>query len=167
MNGVFKQPEISTKFRKTFLTKRNNFAFAALVVFLFTAITIGLGIELRKSRRTYSSTPVTTKYVFIYRNKGTWFAYQARHSVTQQILNDTSLAAVYMNSGDRHVFFQDPEGHIQQVVYVGSEDQWIVKTNPTGISDARYLTPLAADAQEQDVSTSVSCTFRDTKYFDH
>lgn len=29
-----------------------------------------------------------------------------------------------------------------------------------GISDARHLTPLAADAQEQDVSTSVSYTFR-------
>ena len=67
-----------------------------------------------------------------------------------------------MNSGDRHVFFQDFEGHIQQVVYAASQNQWIVKTNPTGISDARHLTPLAADAQEQDVSTSVSHTLRNT-----
>lgn len=66
-----------------------------------------------------------------------------------------------MNSGDRHVFFQDPKGGIQQVIYAASQDQWIVRTNPTGISDARHLTPLAADAQEQDVSTSVSYTFRD------
>lgn len=90
-------------------------------------------------------------------------AHPVNSSFTQQILNDTSFAAIYMNSGDRHVFFQDIKGDIQQVVYAASEDQWIVKTNPTGISDARYLTPLAADAVEQDVSTSVSYTLRDTR----
>lgn len=90
-------------------------------------------------------------------------AHPVNSSFTQQILNDTSFAAIYMNSGDRHVFFQDIKGNIQQVVYAASEDQWIVKTNPTGISDARYLTPLAADVVEQDVSTSVSYTLRDTR----
>lgn len=142
-NGVAKQLETSTILRTPVFFTRKFFAFATLAVSLFIAIAVGLGVGLRKTRRPYHSSSATAR------------PSEGPSSITQQILNDTSLAAIYMNDGDRHVFFQDPKGDIQQVIYAASQDQWIVRTNPTGISDARHLTPLAADAQEQDVSTSL------------
>lgn len=159
VNGDIKQPETSTTLRKTIFLKRKNFAFAALAVLLLMALAVGLGVGLRKSPRAYPSSSATARPsggpISMNTASPTASAHPVNSSFTQQILNDTSFAAIYMNSGDRHVFFQDIKGDIQQVVYAASEDQWIVKTNPTGISDARYLTPLAADVVEQDVSTSL------------
>lgn len=63
----------------------------------------------------------------------------------QTILNDTSLAAILLSNGDRHLFFQGPEGSIHRVIHAASASQWILDTTPVVTSDARHLTPMAAE----------------------
>lgn len=177
--GTTPQPETST-LTEAASSKRTKVIFAALAVFLLSAIAIGLGVGLRKARGKYSRSPAAARCVSIdSRDRFTTYraspsavpnpvnttipaapANPVNSSITQQILNDTSLAAVTMGSGDRHLFYQDLNGLIQQVFYTASEDQWIVNTSPVGISDARYLTPMAADTQEEEYGTSVGCTLR-------
>ena len=66
-------------------------------------------------------------------------------STMQHILNDTSLAAVALSNGDRHLFFQDPGGSIRRVIRRESESQWILDARPVDFSDARHLTPMAVE----------------------
>ena len=67
-------------------------------------------------------------------------------SVMQNILNDTSLAAMLLSNGDRHLFFQGFEGSIYRTILAASASQWILDTTPVVTSDARHLTPMAAEA---------------------
>lgn len=70
----------------------------------------------------------------------------------QYILNDTSLAAVSLSNGDRHLFFQDNTGLIRRAVRVESNGQWTTTPNlnasadPSSevISNPKRNTPLTA-----------------------
>lgn len=64
-------------------------------------------------------------------------------SLTQQIIDDSSLAATLTTNGDRHLFFQAPHGAIRRMIFTANEDQWIADPNPIAISDAKMLTPIA------------------------
>lgn len=84
------------------------------------ALAVGLGVGLRKSPRAYPSSSATARPsggpISMNTASPTASADPVNSSFTQQILNDTSFAAIYMNIGDRHVLFQDIKGDIQQVV---------------------------------------------------
>ena len=66
----------------------------------------------------------------------------------QIILNDTSLAAVSLSNGDRHLFFQDNTGLIRRAVRVESNGQWTTSPNLNASTDLssnpKRHTPLTA-----------------------
>ncbi|KAM0799054.1 hypothetical protein BDR22DRAFT_890875 [Usnea florida] len=64
-------------------------------------------------------------------------------SLTQQIIHDSSLAGTVATNGDRHLFFQAPQGAIRRLIYTAN--QWIPDPNPVTISDAKMLTPMAVN----------------------
>ena len=65
---------------------------------------------------------------------------------TQYILNDTSLAALVLSDGDRHLFFQDNNGLIRRVIRSASENQWAIDPSRNLSSSPKSNTPLAATA---------------------
>ena len=64
----------------------------------------------------------------------------------QYILNDTSLAAVLADDGDRHLFFQDNTGLIRRAVRVESNGQWTTSLNLNASANPypKRHTPLTA-----------------------
>ena len=66
-------------------------------------------------------------------------------SLTQQIINDSSLAATLATNGDRHLFFQAPQGTIRRLIYTATDNEWIPDPDPVAISDAKMLTPMAVN----------------------
>ena len=69
-------------------------------------------------------------------------------SVTQTILNDTSLAAAVLANGDRHLFFQGAEGSLRRIVHTAATSQWILDKSPIVVSGARHLTPMTVHIQD-------------------
>ena len=70
-------------------------------------------------------------------------------STTQNILNETSLAAAILVNGDRKLYFQDDSGLIRYAVRTASTNQW--DTSPhlnisSSGASAKYHTPLAVTA---------------------
>ena len=66
--------------------------------------------------------------------------------VAQYILNDTSLAALFLANGDRQQFFQDNTGLIRRAVRTASNSQW--STSPylsVNFNNAKNNTPLAVN----------------------
>ena len=75
------------------------------------------------------------------------------HSIipaSQVILNDTSLAALFLANGDRHLFFQDHAGLIQRVVRTASNSRWSTSTNQnlSLSSNPKYYTPLTVTVND-------------------
>ena len=66
------------------------------------------------------------------------------------ILKDTSLAAIVSTDGDRHLFFQGPQGNIRRMVYRTDYNGWIADSGSIAISDAKNLTPLAVTLYHND-----------------
>lgn len=62
----------------------------------------------------------------------------------QQVLNDTSLAAVELPDSDRRVFFQDNSGLIRQASFSSSNSGWRADIDNTIASNAKNHTPIAA-----------------------
>ena len=77
-------------------------------------------------------------------------------------LNDTSLAAISENNGDRHLFFQDVNGTIRHVVFSQSLNAWspTVEYIPTE-RQPRLHTPLAVDFADG-VPTYIVIFYADT-----
>ena len=81
------------------------------------------------------------------------------------ILNDTSLAAVSLSNGDRHLFFQDNTGLIRRAVRVQSNGQWSTSLNLNASMDPamnftfnpKKHTPLTAHGPTNgyDVQTNI------------
>lgn len=65
-------------------------------------------------------------------------------SATQYILNDTSLAALVLPDGARHLFFQDNNGLILHAIHSVTEDQWTVHPSLDLHSSPKNHTPIAA-----------------------
>ena len=65
-------------------------------------------------------------------------------SATQYILNDTSLAALTLPSGDRQLFFQDNNGYIRRAVRTASDGQWAISPGFNLSINSKTHTPLAA-----------------------
>jgi len=59
-------------------------------------------------------------------------------------LNDTSVAVVALNKGDKRLFFQESSGSIREALYTSSTGQWTADTNNIVAADAKNSTPLAA-----------------------
>lgn len=70
----------------------------------------------------------------------------------QNILNDTSLAALMLSNGDRQLFFQDNTGLIRRALRSVSNGQWITSPNLNASANAsseinsnpKKYTPLTA-----------------------
>ena len=71
-------------------------------------------------------------------------------SASQVILNDTSLAALFLANGDRHLFFQDNAALIQRVVRTASNNRWSTSKNQnlSLSSNPKYYTPLTATVND-------------------
>lgn len=59
------------------------------------------------------------------------------------ILNDSSLAALTLNDGDRTVLLQDRKGMVRQAIYKISNQKWSITPSPIVASGPRNFTPLA------------------------
>ena len=62
----------------------------------------------------------------------------------QYVLNDTSLAAIVLPGGDRHIFFQDNNGSIRRAIRSASENLWTISQSLNLSSTPKNHTPLAA-----------------------
>ncbi len=60
------------------------------------------------------------------------------------LLNDTSVAVVGLDKGDKPLFFLESSGSIREALYTSSTGQWVADTNNIVASDAKNSTPLAA-----------------------
>lgn len=60
------------------------------------------------------------------------------------LLNDTSVAVVALDKGDKRLFFQESSGSIREALYTSSTGQWVADANNVVASDARKATSLAA-----------------------
>lgn len=60
------------------------------------------------------------------------------------LLNDTSVAVVALDKGDKRLFFQESSGSIREALYTSSTGQWVADVNSVIASDAKKATPLAA-----------------------
>ena len=77
-------------------------------------------------------------------------------SLTQQIIDDSSLAATLAANGDRFLFFQAPQGAIRRMICTAIENQWTADPDPITILDAKMLTPMAIGTP---TNTEVLVTF--------
>ena len=71
-------------------------------------------------------------------------------SAAQYILNDTSLAALILASGDRQLFFQDNNGSIRRAIRTASDEQWAISPYLNLSASSKKHTPLAATAYSDD-----------------
>ena len=74
------------------------------------------------------------------------------HNITptaQFILNDTSLAALSLSNGDRHLFFQDNTGRIRRAIRTESNNQWSTGPYLNLSSNPKNYTPLVATVYEE------------------
>ncbi|CAF9916808.1 MAG: hypothetical protein ALECFALPRED_010873 [Alectoria fallacina] len=114
-----------------------------LLVVAATAIGVGVGIwHTRRNRSSTISPPVAIPSVS---NSPTPRA-PTNISTAPTILNDTSLAAVILANGDRHLYFQDNTGTIRYAVRTASTSQWDTKPYLNISSSAKNNTPLAVTA---------------------
>lgn len=60
------------------------------------------------------------------------------------LLNDTPVAVVALDKGDKRLFFQESSGSIREALYTSSTGQWVADVNNVVASDAKKATPLAA-----------------------
>ena len=54
-----------------------------------------------------------------------------------------------LSDNHRHLFFQNPGGIIHRMIYTAEDDQWTADWIAINISDAKLLTPMAANVQIQ------------------
>ena len=97
---------------------------------LIIAVAVGIGVAIVHLTYSYSP-PATTSS----RNLT---------SAAQYILDDTSLAALIIPNGDRHLFFQDNNGSIRRAVRTASDEQWIISPYVNLSANSKKHTPLAA-----------------------
>lgn len=67
----------------------------------------------------------------------------------QFILNDTSLAALSLSNGERHLFFQDNTGRIRRAIRTESNNQWSTSPYLNLGSKPKNYTPLVATVYEE------------------
>ena len=85
-------------------------------------------------------------------------------SAAQYILNDTSLAALILPSGDRQLFFQDNNGSIRRAIRTASDEQWVISPYFNLSASSKKHTPLAAtvyndaEARELGADSYISTT---------
>lgn len=76
----------------------------------------------------------------------------------QVLLNDTSIAAIVTENGDRHIFFQDYFGAIRHALRRASSNTWATTNLPIPMKAnvAKMQTPLAVIPYGDDVSKNKS-----------
>lgn len=111
-------------------TAKRMFKWELMIMASLVAIAIGIGVGIgiwrhhdHGSHR--SSSPNST-------------------NATQYILNDTSLAALVLPDGDRHLFFQDNNGTIRRAIKSLTESQWTISPSLDLGSSPKNHTPIAA-----------------------
>ncbi len=57
------------------------------------------------------------------------------------LLNDTSVAVVAFDKGDKRLFFQEGSGSIREALYTSSTGLWVADANNVVASDAKKLDP--------------------------
>ncbi|KAL8721909.1 MAG: hypothetical protein Q9225_001505 [Loekoesia sp. 1 TL-2023] len=68
----------------------------------------------------------------------------ASKSILQHAMMDNgSLAAVTLDNGNRHVYFQENTGAFRRAIYSPQARAWQASTDDRLVSDAKNMTPLA------------------------
>ena len=109
---------------------RPAFRYYLVFTVLIIAEAVGIGVAIVHLASSYSP-PATTSS----RNLT---------SAAQYILDDTSLAALIIPNGDRHLFFQDNNGSIRHAIRTGSDKQWTISPYLNLSANPKTHTPLAA-----------------------
>ena len=120
---------VSRKFTLALLT-------VCATIIVTVSIGVGLGMGLKKQQ-----TMIDTSSSFSPSTAATGGSLTIPREA--EILNDTSIAAITEQNGDRRLFFQDPSGAIRQAVYSASAKRWINDLGPSVIRNAKYLSPLS------------------------
>lgn len=80
-------------------------------------------------------------------------------------MDDTSVAIVASDNGDKHLLFQENSGSIRQALYDPSNKQWTSDVNNVVATNARNDTPIVAflpnstNASEAALGPTVSLMF--------
>ena len=101
-----------------------------MVVIIAMALAIGVGVGIWRHRQHTSNPKIT--------------------SAAQYILNDTSLAALFLDSGDRQLFFQDNNGSIRRASRTASDEPWVISSHFNLSASSKKHTPLAATVYLED-----------------
>ncbi|CAD6586035.1 MAG: hypothetical protein ASARMPREDX12_002178 [Alectoria sarmentosa] len=111
----------------------------AMIVAAAIAVGVGVGIWRHREHASHKSSTVINPPA------------PQSHNITpaaQFILNDTSLAALSLSNGDRHLFFQDNTGRIRRTIRTESNNQWSTSLYLNLSSNPKNYTPLVATAYE-------------------
>lgn len=69
-------------------------------------------------------------------------------------MENTSLAAITLPNGNRHVYFQETSGAFRRALYSFQANEWQADPNATPAGDAKNNTPLVAiGSNDPNVST--------------
>ena len=131
-----------------------------LVIALFVAATIaiGIGVGIWRHREHAPHKSSTVIRCELRADLITFVAHfysppaPPSHNVApaaQFILNDTSLAALSLSNGERHLFFQDNTGRIRRAIRTASKNQWSTSPYLNLSSKPKNHTPLVAAVSEE------------------
>ena len=95
-----------------------------LAVFVAAGIRMGLGVANAKRSRSQKTVSGVS-------------------ASSHHILNDSSLAALGINDGDRTVIFQDQVGIVRQATYSDMANKWGMAPSAVVASGPKNSTPLA------------------------
>ena len=141
----------------------------AVIAVCITVLGVGVGTGLELGLQNGSQSPTITSTgspsstkTYVTRTVGTiqyvkltWFSSLSSSSTSfsqplNEILEDSSLAAIDLGDGLRRVFFQDSAGNICQSVYDNaSKSGWQAPTQAGNITDGKKKTPLAVTSSLQ------------------
>lgn len=138
------------------LSRKTEFSILVLLIVVVLAAT-GIGIGVGLTKKTHRSPPARTdaaRYAHrYYMSTFLKLIFRSTSSPSSQpsvvsasnhlILNDSSLAALGLNGGDRALLFQDRIGIIRQATYKLSATKWSTTPSPVVASGPRNSTPLA------------------------
>ena len=127
----------------------------AMIVAAAIAVGVGVGIWRHREHASHKSSTVIKCGVCadLISSLAHFYSPPApqSHNITpaaQFILNDTSLAALSLSNGDRHLFFQDNTGRIRRTIRTESNNQWSTSLYLNLSSNPKNYTPLVATAYE-------------------
>lgn len=140
------EPERNHKGQKSYVLGLSRKAEISLLVLLVIVVlaAAGIGIGVGVTNRYLHQDNLSTPLKLILNSTSSPGSQPSVDSASKhRILNDSSLAALTLISGERTIVFQDQEGVVRQANYNISAGNWSMASSPVIASGPKNYTPLA------------------------